>query len=145
MSVPLMSELIRQKVSHYDLRNPYEFFILNFKSVFHGQGSISYLGPLICEFKDLNTVSALKQLLRNGSQGTVKRILEMLRLLKFSCLGLTIDAGWSAGIFSPGFLVEGFSVSGRLVFLKCFIFTFMFLLFKFVFKKFIFSPLFLLM
>ena len=69
-----MNELIRQKVSHYDLRNPYEFFILNVNSVFHGQGSISYLGPLICEFKEINTVSALKQLLRNGTQATVKRI-----------------------------------------------------------------------
>ena len=34
-------------------------------SVFHGQGSISYLGPLMWqlvpyEFKDLNTVSAFK-------------------------------------------------------------------------------------
>ena len=64
-SVPLMSELFHQKVNHYDLRNPYEFSIPNVNSVFHGQGSISYLGPLIWQlvsskFKDLNTVSAFK-------------------------------------------------------------------------------------
>ena len=63
-------------------------------------------------------------------------------------MGLTIDAGWSAGrvfvvvvvvvIFLPGFLVEGFSMSGRLVFLKRFIFIFMFLIFKSLFKQFIF-------
>ena len=61
--VPLMSELFHQKVSHYDLRNPYEFSISKINSVFHGQGSTSYLGTLIwqlvlSEFKDLNTVSA---------------------------------------------------------------------------------------
>ena len=60
-----MSELFHQKVNHYDLRNPYEFSIPNVNSVFHGQGSISYLGPLIWQlvpskFKDLNTVSAFK-------------------------------------------------------------------------------------
>ena len=64
-SVPLMSELFYQKVNHYDLRNPYEFSIPNVNSVFHGQASIRYLGPLIwqlvpSEFKDLNTVSAFK-------------------------------------------------------------------------------------
>ena len=57
-SVPLMSELFYQKVNHYDLQNPYEFSIPNVNSVFHEQGSISYLGPLIwqlvqSEFKDL--------------------------------------------------------------------------------------------
>ena len=46
-SVPLISELFHQKVNHYDLRNPYEFSMPNVNSVFHGQGSISYLGPLI--------------------------------------------------------------------------------------------------
>ena len=63
-SVPL-SELFRQKVNHCDLRNPHEFSIANVNSVFHGQVSIRYLGPLIwqsvpSEFKDLNTVSAFK-------------------------------------------------------------------------------------
>ena len=61
-SVPL-SELLCQKAYHYDLWNPYEFSIANVNSVFHGQASIRYLGPLIwqlipSEFKDLNTVSA---------------------------------------------------------------------------------------
>ena len=46
-SIPLMSELFHQKVNHYDLRNPYEFSVPNFNSIFHGKGSISYLGPLI--------------------------------------------------------------------------------------------------
>ena len=69
-SVPLMSELFHQKVNHYDLRNPYEFSIPNVNSVFHGQGSVSYLGPLIwqlvpSEFKDLNTVSVFKVAIRN--------------------------------------------------------------------------------
>ena len=64
-SVPLMIELFHQKVNHYDPRNPYEFSIPNVNSVFHGQGSISYLGPLIwqlvpSELKDLNTTSSFK-------------------------------------------------------------------------------------
>ena len=61
-----MGELFYPKVNHYDMRNPYEFSILNVNSVFHGQASIRYLGPLIWqlvtyEFKDLNTVSAFKE------------------------------------------------------------------------------------
>ena len=68
-SVPLMGELFLQKVNHYDLRNPYEFSIPNVNSAFHGQESISYLGPLIWqlvppEFKDLNTASAFKAAIR---------------------------------------------------------------------------------
>ena len=64
-SVPTISELFRQKVNYYDLRNPYDFSIPKINSVFHGQGSISYLGPLIWQLvpsepKDLNTVSAFK-------------------------------------------------------------------------------------
>ena len=60
-----MSELFHQRVNHYDLRNPYESSISKVNSVFHGQGSIWYLGTLICqlvpsEFNDLNTVSAFK-------------------------------------------------------------------------------------
>ena len=63
-----MSELCYQKVNHYDLRNPYEFSILNV-NVFHGQASIKYLGPFIwqlvpSEFKDLNTVSVFKAAIR---------------------------------------------------------------------------------
>ena len=65
-SVPLMSELFYQKVNHYDLRNPCESSFLNINSVFHGQAIHS---PLIwqlvsSEFKDLNTVSALKAAIR---------------------------------------------------------------------------------
>ena len=61
-SVPV-SELFCQKVNHYDLRNPYEFFVANVNSVFHGQVSIRYLDPLLwqlvsSEFKDLDIVSA---------------------------------------------------------------------------------------
>ena len=68
-SVPLMSELFHQKVNHYDLRNPYEFSIPNVNSVFHGQRSISSLGPLIwqlvpSEFTVLNTASAFKTAIR---------------------------------------------------------------------------------
>ena len=69
-SVPLMSELFHQKVNHYDLRIPYQFSIPNVNSVFYGQGSIPYTGPLIwqlvpSEFKDLNTISAFKLAIRN--------------------------------------------------------------------------------
>ena len=68
-SVPLMSELFYQKVNHCNLQNPYEFSIPNVNSVFHGQASIRYLGPLtwqlvLSEFKDLNTVSAFKAAIR---------------------------------------------------------------------------------
>ena len=68
-SVPLMSELLNQKVNHYDLRSPYEFSIPNVNSVFHGQASIRYLGPLMwqlvpSEFKDLDTVSSFKEAIR---------------------------------------------------------------------------------
>ena len=57
-SIPLMSELFHQKVNHYDLRNPNKVSFPNFNSIFHGQGSISYFGPLIwqlapSEFNDL--------------------------------------------------------------------------------------------
>ena len=45
--VPLMSKLFHYKVNHDDLRNPYEFSISNVNIVFHGQESISYLGPFI--------------------------------------------------------------------------------------------------
>ena len=69
ISVPLMSELFHQKVNHYDLQNPCDFSIPNVNSVFHGQGSILYLGPLIwqlvpSEFEDLNTASAFKVAIR---------------------------------------------------------------------------------
>ena len=69
-SVPQMSVLFYQKVNHYNLPNPYEFSIPNVNSVFHGQGSISNLGPLIWqlvpyEFKDLNTVSVFKTAIKN--------------------------------------------------------------------------------
>ena len=47
-SVPLMSEPFHQKVNHYDLGNPYHFSIPNVNSAFHEQGSISYLGPIMC-------------------------------------------------------------------------------------------------
>ena len=46
--VPQMSELFHQKVNHNDLRNPYELSIPKANRAFQGQGSISYLGPLIC-------------------------------------------------------------------------------------------------
>ena len=64
-----MSELFHQKVNHYDLRNPSEFSIPNVNSVFHGQASVRYLGPLMLqlvppEFKDLNTVSVFKAAIR---------------------------------------------------------------------------------
>ena len=42
-SAPPMSELFHQRVNHYDLRNPYESSISKVNSVFHGQGSTSYL------------------------------------------------------------------------------------------------------
>ena len=68
-SVPLMSELFHEKVNDNDLRNQYEFSIPNVNSVFHGQESISYLGPLIwqlvlTEFKDLDTAIAFKTAIR---------------------------------------------------------------------------------
>ena len=69
VSVPLISELFHQKVNHHDLQNPYKFYIPKVNSVFHGQGSKSYLDALIWqlvppEFKDLNTVSAFKAAIR---------------------------------------------------------------------------------
>ena len=60
-SVPLMSELFHQKVNHYDLRNPYEFSIPNVNSVFHGQGSISYLGPLIWQLEPSEFKAAIRK------------------------------------------------------------------------------------
>ena len=92
LSVPLMIELFYQKVNNYDLRNPYEFSIPNVNSVFHGQASKRYLGPIIwqlvtSELKHLTTVSAFKAGIGKGSQttdhtGYVKHILEMLDLFK---------------------------------------------------------------
>ena len=128
--VPPMSELFHQKVNHYDLRNPYEFSIPKVNSVFHGQGSISYLGPLIwqlvpSEFKDLNTVSAFKAAIRKWKPNNCPCRLckTYIGNVEF-CLELTIDAGVECGFFSLGYLVEGFSVSRQLVFRKCFVFIF---------------------
>ena len=67
-----MSKLFHQKCSdeiQNDLQNLYEFSIPNDNSVFHGQGSITYLGPLMWqlvppECNDLNTVSAFKAAIR---------------------------------------------------------------------------------
>ena len=56
-----MSELFHQKVNHYDLRNPYEFFIPNVNSVFHGQGSIPYLGPLIWQLEPSEFKAAIRK------------------------------------------------------------------------------------
>ena len=50
-----MSELFYQKVNHYDVRNPYEFFIPNVNNVFHGRANIRYLGPLIWQYH-LNSI-----------------------------------------------------------------------------------------
>ena len=71
-SVLLMSDILHQKVNHYDLQNPYESSIPNVNSVFH---EVSW-----------------KQLSGNGSQttapaGYVKHILEMLVLFKSLVLG----------------------------------------------------------
>ena len=95
-SVPLMSELFHQKVNHYDLRKPCEFSIPNVNNVFHGQGSISYLGPLIWqllpyEFKDLNTVSAFKTAIKNWKPNNCP-----CRLCK-TYIG---NVGWNARVFA---------------------------------------------
>ena len=42
-----MCELFHEKVNNDNLRKSYKFPIPNINSDFHGQGSISYLGPLI--------------------------------------------------------------------------------------------------
>ena len=74
-SVPLMIELFQQKVNHYDLQNPYVFFVANVTSVSHGQSSISYLSPLKWQLapsdsKDLNTVSAFKAAIKKWKPNT---------------------------------------------------------------------------
>ena len=76
-SVLLMSDILHQKVNHYDLQNPYESSIPNVNSVFHEV--------------------PLTHLSGNGSQTTahakptfpiyVKHILEMLVLFKSLVLG----------------------------------------------------------
>ena len=67
-----MSDILHQKVNHYDLQNPYESSIPNVNSVFHEV--------------------PLTHLSGNGSQttahaGYVKHILEMLVLFKSLVLG----------------------------------------------------------
>ena len=91
-----MSELFHQKVNHYDLLNPCEFSIPNVNSVFHGQWSKWYLGPLIwqlvpSEFEDLNTASAFKAAIRKWKPSNCpcrlcKHILEILDLFKLLVL-----------------------------------------------------------
>ena len=113
-SVPLMSELFHEKVNDNDLRNQYEFSIPNVNSVFHGQESISYLGPLIwqlvlTEFKDLDTAIAFKTAIRKwkrttAHEGYVKLILEMLNLPDAGCSELSIKASeHRSGVFIVGF------------------------------------------
>ena len=105
LSVPLMSELIHRKTNHYDLRDTYEFSIPNVNSVFHGQRSISYLGPLIwqlvpSEFKDLNTVSAFKATIKKWKPNNCpcrlcKTYTGNVGFIYITCSELTINAGWS--------------------------------------------------
>ena len=107
-SVLLMSELFYQKVNHYNLQNPYEFSIPNVNSVFHGQASIRYLGPFIwqlvpSEFKDLNTVSAFKAVIRKWKSNIwpcrlCKTYRGNVAFTGITCLELTIDDRWSPGI-----------------------------------------------
>ena len=123
VSVSVMSELFHQKVNHYDLRNPYQFFILNVNSVFHGQGRLSYLGPLTwqlvpSEFKDLNTVSAFKVAIRKWKPNNCSYRLCKTCWICWKCwkcwiylnylFGLTIDAGWSVGFFRLDSWCKGF-------------------------------------
>ena len=123
-SVPLMSELFHQKVNHYDLRNSYEFSIPNVPLVFHGQASITYLGPLIwqlvpSELKDLNTVSAFRVAIRKSKPN--------------KCPGRKcwIYLNYLFGINNRCRVECG---------VKCFIFIFIFLIFKFVFVAVNFCP-----
>ena len=142
-SVPLMSELFHQKVNHYDLQNSYEFSIPNVHRVFHGQASITYLGPLIwqlvpSELKDFNTVSAFRVAIRKSKPNKCPRRKCWIYLNYL--FGINNRCRVECEVFLPGFLVEGFFVNGCLVFLKCFIFIFIFLIFKFVFVAVNFCP-----
>ena len=77
-------------------------------SFFHGQASIRYLGPLIwqlvpSEFKDLNTVSAFKAVIRKWKSNICPcRLCKTYRgnvaFTGITCLELTIDARWTEGI-----------------------------------------------
>ena len=147
-----MSELFYQKVNHYNLRSLYEFSIPNVNSVFHGQASIRYLGPLIwqlvlSEFKDLNTVSACKAAIRKCNPNNCPCRLCKTYIIYWKCwiylnylFGVNNICWVKCRFCFPGFLVEEFSMSGWLVILKCFIFIFLIL--KFLFMQFIFPPLF---
>ena len=64
MSPPIFSELFRGR--DYNLRSNSNFAVPHVKSVFHGRGSISYLGPKIWDFvplelKDLTSLNAFKK------------------------------------------------------------------------------------
>ena len=65
-SVLIVKEIFEKRNNAYNLRKPSEFFRLRVNSVFHGQESISHLGPHIwdtvtVEMKNLTTISAFKR------------------------------------------------------------------------------------
>ena len=47
MSPPIFSKLFRRRDIDYNLRSSSNFVVQNVKSVFHGNESVSYLGPKI--------------------------------------------------------------------------------------------------
>ena len=53
------------------------------------------------EFKDLNAVSAFKAVIRKWKPNNCpcKLCKTYIGNVRFTCLGLTINAGWSAGFF----------------------------------------------
>ena len=53
MSLPIFSELFRQRDICYNLRGNFNFAVPNVKFVFHERESISYLGPKIWDIVPL--------------------------------------------------------------------------------------------
>ena len=62
LCVPIVKEIFEKRNNAYNLQKSSAFFIPTVKSAFHGQESISYLGPKILsmipvEMKNLTTIS----------------------------------------------------------------------------------------
>ena len=70
LPTPLMNKIFVKRNNAYNLRKPSEFLRPKVHSAFHGEESISYLGPQVwdmipVEMKNLKTISAFKKVVKN--------------------------------------------------------------------------------
>ena len=85
MSPPIISELFCRRDISYNLTNNSNFPVPNGESVFHGSGSISYLGPKIwdivpLELKELTSLNAFKKGIKDGNKKCPLQAMYVIRI-----------------------------------------------------------------